>query len=244
MTTPFNHIFILTGAGISAEAGLGTFRDMGGVWSQYDWHEVASPEGYANNPRLVLDFYDARRAKLLKSTFHAAHTALAKLAQQQAAAGKQLTLVTQNVDDLHERAGAPEVIHMHGQLRKAWCLSCNWKGPWDDPMAVEGDCPNCGPEGQVRPDIVWFGEMPYQMELIEERLMSADLFVSIGTSGSVHPAASFATAAKRIGMLVIELNLEPSINADVFDWADYGPASQIVPKWVAGLIGGQEKTAR
>jgi NAD-dependent deacetylase len=233
----YQHIFILTGAGISAESGLGTFRDMGGVWSQYDWHEVASPEGYAKNPQLVMDFYNARRANLLTAQHHDAHSAVAKLAQHQADAGRKLTLVTQNVDDLHERAGMAEVIHMHGELRKGWCVSCGWKGPWDGPMSIGEECPACGPIGQIRPDVVWFGEIPYHMDLIEDRLASSDLFVSIGTSGSVSPASNFVRAAHQLGMPAFELNLEPSNNAHVFNWAAYGQASEIVPKWIAGLIG-------
>ncbi len=234
----FAHIFILTGAGISAESGLGTFRDTGGVWSRFSWEELATPQGYARNPQRVLDFYNARRTNLLAASPNPAHTALARLAAHQAAGGRQLTLVTQNVDDLHERAGSPDVIHMHGELLAGWCVSCGWRGHWAQDMPKGGGCPACGDDGQLRPDVVWFGEMPYQMDLIGERLMLADLFVSIGTSGSVYPAAGFVDEARRLGIPRVEINLEPSDNGWMFDRTHHGPASTEVPGWVDALIAG------
>lgn len=234
----FAHIFILTGAGISAESGLGTFRDTGGVWSRFSWEELATPQGYARNPQRVLEFYNARRTNLLAASPNPAHTALARLAAHQAAGGRQLTLVTQNVDDLHERAGSPDVIHMHGELLAGWCVSCGWRGHWAQDMPAGGGCPACGDDGQLRPDVVWFGEMPYQMDLIGERLMLADLFVSIGTSGSVYPAAGFVDEARRLGIPRVEINLEPSDNGWMFDRTHLGPASTEVPGWVDALIAG------
>ena len=225
-------IVILTGAGISAESGLGTFRDVGGLWSQYDLAEVATPEGFARNPRLVLDFYNARRANARGATPNAAHIALAQL---EARMGRDLTLVTQNIDGLHEAGGSDRVIHMHGQIDQALCASCGhrWRAP--DEMAPEDACPSCG-QAATRPDIVWFGEMPYAMESIDRALRDADLFVSIGTSGEVYPAAGFVAEAKALGARTLELNLEPSGRGGLFDEVLTGPATQTVPDWVARTI--------
>jgi NAD-dependent deacetylase len=231
------HIFVLTGAGISAESGLGTFRDMGGVWTRYSWDEVASPEGYARDPQLVQDFYNARRANLLAASPNPAHAALARLELHQAATGGRLTLVTQNVDDLHERAGSAAPVHMHGELLAGWCLACGWRGRWVGAMPVSGGCPSCGSAGQVRPDVVWFGEIPYRMDEIEAALVRADLFVSIGTSGSVYPAAGFVATARELGIATLELNLERSQGAPLFDRGLYGPASEVVPAWVTSIAG-------
>ena len=227
------HIVILTGAGISAESGLGTFRDVGGLWDQYDLEEVATPEGFARNPALVHDFYNARRANCLGAAPNAAHVALARL---KADWPGNVTLITQNVDDLHERGGFDGAIHMHGQLMRAKCASCD--GRWDAPKVMQHDapCPHCGAKA-TRPDIVWFGEMPYHMDAIWAALDEADIFASIGTSGQVYPAAAFAQEAAAAGAATIELNLEPSDTAREFQQARYGPATEIVPNWVAELLG-------
>lgn len=226
-------VVILTGAGISAESGLGTFRDVGGLWTQYDLEEVATPEGFARNPKKVHDFYNARRANCAGARPHAGHAALARLARAPKIA---LTLVTQNVDDLHERAGSPEVIHMHGQLDHALCGACGHRWEAAPVMTPDDPCPACQ-HPATRPDVVWFGEMPYHMEMIFDRLAGADLFVAIGTSGSVYPAAGFVDAARDAGAETLELNLDPSDNRRAFATGRYGPASEIVPLWVADLAG-------
>lgn len=225
-------IVILTGAGVSADSGLGTFRDKGGLWSRYDLSEVATPEGFARNPAAVHAFYNLRRANALDASPNAAHAALARL---QAARGG-VTLVTQNIDDLHERGGSGEVIHMHGQVTRALCAACGAR--WDAPrvMAPEDACPACG-AAATRPDVVWFGEVPYHMERIAEALADCDLFVAIGTSGEVYPAAGFVDAAAARGAETLEINLEPSAPGR-FDRVIAGPAVEAVPAWVAEVLGG------
>lgn len=227
-------ITILTGAGISAESGLGTFRDAGGLWSQYDLEEVATPEGFARNPALVHDFYNARRANCLDAKPNAAHVALARLTREWP--GK-VTLITQNVDDLHERAGAGGVIHMHGELMGALCAACGqrWTAPRE--MHATDACPICGALA-TRPDIVWFGEVPYHMETIGAALAGCELFVAIGTSGQVYPAAGFVAEARAHGAETLELNLEPSEVSGAFDRVVPGKASETVPAWVAKMLQG------
>ena len=223
---------ILTGAGVSAESGLGTFRDAGGIWSQYDLEEVATPQGFARNPRLVHDFYNARRANMRAARPNAAHVALARLS---AAHPGQVTLVTQNIDDLHERAGATAVIHMHGELAQALCGACGarWEAP--EVMHPEDACPACGAPA-TRPDVVWFGEIPYHMERIGAALEGCELFVAIGTSGAVYPAAGFVAEAAAQGAETLEINLEPSDTAGAFDRHLHGAASRMVPQWVETLL--------
>lgn len=225
-------IVILTGAGISAESGLGTFRDEGGLWAQHRIEDVATPEGFARNPQLVVDFYNARRAQAAEAAPNAAHAALARL---QAEHHGPVTLVTQNVDDLHEKGGSIDVIHMHGALNSALCASCEHRWPAPLVMSVGGECPSCsGPT--ARPDIVWFGEIPYHMERIELALAGADVFVAIGTSGNVYPAAGFVQMARHVGAETIEMNLEPGENVGMFDDVRAGKASETVPKWVAEVL--------
>ncbi|MEL6793630.1 MAG: NAD-dependent deacylase [Pseudomonadota bacterium] len=226
------NIVILTGAGVSAESGLGTFRDVDGLWTKYDLEDVATPEGFARNPALVLDFYNKRRANCLAAVPNAAHYALAALE-----AAHNVLIVTQNVDDLHERAGSKNLIHMHGELLGQLCGACGDRRHCDADLTVESACQACG-AASLRPDVVWFGEMPYQMERIWEALRGCDLFVSIGTSGEVYPAAAFAQDAARFGAETLELNLEPSSGARDFDDARYGPATEIVPAWVAEMAEG------
>ena len=223
-------IVILTGAGISAESGLGTFRDVGGLWDRYDLAEVATPEGYARNPGLVLDFYNARRANLLGAAPNPAHAALARLA-----AARDVLLVTQNIDDLHERAGSDDVVHMHGQLMRRFCAVCGAGDPAPAVMALKDACPACGAEA-MRPDVVWFGEMPYHMDRIGAALERCALFVAIGTSGQVYPAAGFVEEARAAGAACLEINLEPSDVAGRFHDRRLGKASVEVPAWVAELI--------
>jgi NAD-dependent deacetylase len=226
-------ILILTGAGISAESGLGTFRDAGGLWSEYDLADVATPEGFARDPALVHRFYNARRANCLAAQPNAAHHALARL--QHFSKGETV-LVTQNIDDLHERGGAASVIHIHGELLRALCGACGHR--WDAPPEMEprAPCPACG-RPATRPDVVWFGEMPYRMDEIEAHLGTCDLFVSIGTSGAVYPAAGFVTQARRRGVRTLELNLEPSEGAGLFHETRRGPATRLVPAWVDEVLG-------
>lgn len=227
------HILILTGAGISAESGLGTFRDVDGLWTKYDLEDVATPEGFARDPALVHAFYNARRANCLDATPNAAHDALGRLQAQHVG---RVTLVTQNVDDLHERGGATDVIHMHGELAGALCAQCDHRWPAPREMSPSAPCPSCNAP-RTRPDIVWFGEMPYQMDMIYAALGEADLFVAIGTSGTVYPAAGFVGEARAMGIPTLELNLEPSDTAGIFAEARFGPATQIVPAWVDEVLG-------
>ena len=227
------NIVILTGAGISAESGLKTFRAADGLWEGHRVEDVATPEAFARDPALVHEFYDARRARLGEVEPNAAHVALARLDAEWPG---ELLIVTQNVDDLHERAGTKRLLHMHGEVLKGWCLACNARFGWAGDMGEEGMCPSCGTAGCVRPDIVWFGEMPYEMERIEAALMGADLFVSIGTSGAVYPAAGFVQTARYRGARTLEVNLEPSQGSIFFDERRYGRAGDEVPKWVEEIL--------
>lgn len=225
-------IVILTGAGISAESGLGTFRDKDGLWTRYDLNDVATPEGFARNPRLVQDFYNARRANAREAHPNAGHEALVRLQRDW---GGDVLLVTQNVDGLHERAGSDRVLHMHGALDGALCADCDHRWPAPAVMSVTDACPECGKQ-TTRPDIVWFGEIPYHMDEIWFALRQCDLFVSIGTSGTVYPAAAFAQDAGRAGAHCIEINAEASAVASDFDEVLIGPASRRVPEWVDAML--------
>jgi len=228
-----SNIVILTGAGISAESGLKTFRGADGLWEGHRVEDVATPEAYVRDPVLVHQFYDARRARLSEVEPNAAHHALARLDAEWPG---ELLIVTQNVDDLHERAGAKRLLHMHGELTSGWCLACDERFGWEGPMGEGASCPTCQISGKVRPDIVWFGEMPYEMERIDRALTSCDLFVSIGTSGAVYPAAGFVQTARYCGAHTVEINLEPSQGSLFFDERRYGPAGAEVPKWVGELL--------
>ncbi len=230
------NIVILTGAGISAESGIDTFRSEGGLWEQHRVEDVATPEGFARDPDLVLRFYDMRRESIQTKQPNPAHEALARLDREWSdKTGGNLLIVTQNVDDLHERAGANRVLHMHGQHLNAWCTMCDTRSTWRGPLIDRPACPECG-VAALRPDVVWFGEMPYRMDEIYGALRQADLFVSIGTSGAVYPAAGFVQDARELGARTLELNLEPSQGSRWFTEARYGPASHIVPQWVEELL--------
>ena len=224
-------IVILTGAGISAESGLGTFRDKDGLWTQYDLSDVATPEGFARDPAKVHAFYNARRANAADAAPNAAHGALARLQKEHSG---EVVIVTQNVDDLHEQAGAV-AIHMHGALNRAKCAACGarWAAPLV--MSPEDACASCGAPA-TRPDIVWFGEMPEHMNEILDHLTTADLFVAIGTSGQVYPAAGFVAEAADAGAATLEINLEPSDVSGLFEEQIIGPASEVVPRWVEGVL--------
>jgi len=228
------NIVVLTGAGISAESGVPTFRGPDGLWEGQRIEDVATPEAYRRNPDLVLDFYDQRRAKLETVEPNPAHVALGRLDAEWK--GK-LLIVTQNVDDLHERSGAKRLLHMHGALNSGWCVACDERRPFAGKMATYPACTACGVSGHVRPDIVWFGEMPYRMEAIDEAIATCDLFVSIGTSGAVYPAAGFVQSARYAGGQTLELNLEPSEGSIFFNESRMGKAGDLVPEWVGQLLG-------
>lgn len=225
-------VVVLTGAGISAESGLRTFRDSDGLWEGYSPEEVATPEAFYANPGLVQRFYDERRAQLGTVEPNAAHRALAKL---EAALGDDFLLITQNVDDLHERAGSQRVLHMHGTLTNALCSGCGVRIPWSGPLLDAAPCVGC--HGMtLRPDIVWFGEMPYHLDEIDAAIRRTQTFISIGTSGNVYPAAGFSSYAKAVGAHTVELNLEPSLGIDSFLEHHHGPATQVVPQWIDGFL--------
>jgi NAD-dependent deacetylase len=226
---------ILTGAGVSAESGVATFRGLDGLWEGHRVEDVATPEAFVRDPALVHTFYDARRAKLGTVEPNAAHFALARLDHEWRG---DLLLVTQNVDDLHERAGSKRLIHIHGELTKGWCMACDYRFSWAGPMGEAASCPSCRCVGQVRPDIVWFGEMPYEMERIDEALQDCDVFVSIGTSGAVYPAAGFVQTARYRGARTLEINLEPSQGSFFFDESRIGKAGELVPAWVDEVLAG------
>lgn len=230
-------IFVLTGAGVSAESGLGTFRDPEGLWARFDPMQLSTPEAFARHPDRVHAFYNARRAGLIAAVPNAAHHALADLERALAARGGGLWLCTQNIDDLHERAGSARVHHMHGELLKSRCTHCGAHARVRGDLATEHACASCGRTGVLRPDVVWFGEMPMGLDDIDAALGAAELFAAIGTSGAVYPAAGLVEAARARGIRTIELNLEPSDNAGRFDERRYGPASAIVPEWAARLLG-------
>jgi NAD-dependent deacetylase len=227
------NIVILTGAGISAESGLATFRGPEGLWEGHRVEDVATPEAFARDPALVQAFYDARRANLATVSPNPAHSALARLDSEWPG---ELLIVTQNVDDLHERAGAKRLLHMHGELKSAWCLACDVRNAWAEGLGDHPACPDCGETGALRPDIVWFGEMPYDMDRIDRALMDADLFVSIGTSGNVYPAAGFVQTARYVGARTLEMNLDPSLGSHLFDESRTGPAGVLVPAWVEEVL--------
>lgn len=222
---------VLTGAGISAESGLATFRGPGGLWEGHRVEDVCTPDALARDPGLVHRFYDERRAALADVRPNAAHLALARLDR---ARPESVILVTQNVDDLHDRAGSRPVA-MHGQLRSALCAACGVQERWTGSLPPSSPCPTCHSPA-LRPDIVFFGEMPRHMDVIEAALASCDLFVSIGTSGNVYPAAGFVRLAAAYGARTLELNLEPSEGTSLFDGHRHGPATALVPEWVDELL--------
>ena len=226
------NIVILTGAGISAESGIDTFRGGGGLWEQHRVEDVATPEAFARDPELVLRFYDMRREAIQTKQPNPAHFALARLDAEWPG---ELLIVTQNVDDLHERAGAKRVLHMHGEHLNAWCTWCDVRSSWRGPLLNRPPCPACGARA-LRPDVVWFGEMPYRMDEIYAALRGCDMFVSIGTSGAVYPAAGFVRDARELGARTLELNLERSEGSAGFDESRLGPAGELVPAWVAEML--------
>ncbi len=238
MNSACENIVVLTGAGISAESGLGTFRGAGGVWEEQRVEDVATPEAFRNNPGLVQRFYNQRRQKLQSPKIepNPAHHALAKLEKEWPGG---FFLVTQNVDDLHEHAGSENVLHMHGKLLEVRCTESHEVFAWKDNVTDETECPCCERRGTLRPNVVWFGEMPLEMDQIYAALEQCDLFVSIGTSGNVYPAAGFVEVARNTARAhTVELNLEPSAVNLSFVERTYGQASEIVPSYVDRLLAG------
>jgi len=224
----FQSIVVLTGAGISKESGLDTFRDRDGIWSKVDVEDVATPEGFRREPALVQAFYNARRRRLLSPDVrpNAAHLALADLESRFKG---EFLLVTQNIDDLHERAGSRALVHMHGELLKARCTHCHGVREQREEIHVADRCDGCGGEGTLRPHVVWFGEVPFEMERIAQALQRCDLFVAIGTSGSVHPAAGFVMTARAQGAHTLEISLEQTETSSLFDERLLGAATELVP---------------
>jgi NAD-dependent deacetylase len=237
--TQTSAIVVLTGAGISRESGLGTFRDLDGIWSRVRVEDVATPDAFIRDPARVHAFYNARRRRILDPAVlpNAAHRALVRLEKaQDRRPGASFLLVTQNVDALHERAGSQHVLPMHGRLTEQSCTACGMVAPCATDLATDMACPHCGQVGTPRPNIVWFGELPLHMAAIYEALGACDLFVSIGTSGTIHPAAGFVAEARLAGARTVELNLEPSACRELFTETRYGPATEIVPDFVDALI--------
>ena len=227
------NIVVLTGAGVSAESGIDTFRSAGGLWEQHRVEDVATPEAFARDPELVLRFYDMRREAIQTKQPNAAHLALGRLDREW---NGELLIVTQNVDDLHEKGGARRVLHMHGEHLNAWCTACDERSRWTNTLIDRPACPACG-EAALRPDVVWFGEMPYRMDEIYAAVREADLFVSIGTSGAVYPAAGLVRDARQCGAATLELNLERSQGSAWFEETRLGPATELVPAWVDEVLG-------
>ena len=237
---PYKHIVVLTGSGISAESGISTFRDKDGIWAKYDIEEVATPQAFERQPHKVHDFYNLRRQGLLGVEPNKAHFALARLEREHlVATGRSFHVITQNVDALHEAGGSRNVIHMHGELLRGKCTHCNARFDWHEDMSTSVTCPGCKTSGGVRPDIVWFGEMPYQMDRIGALVQTCDLFVSIGTSGTVYPAAGLVALARREGAYTVELNLEPSDGVSLFHEAIHGKATDVVPQFVERILNGK-----
>lgn len=230
-------VVVLTGAGISAESGIKTFRDSNGLWEEHRIEDVATPEGFERNSELVYGFYNQRRHQLLNPDVkpNKAHLALAKL---ESVLGENVTLITQNVDNLHQRAGNKNVLHMHGSLLSARCLNSGICSPIFNNLDHSNQCDCCLPSHSMRPDIVWFGEMPKFMPQIEKRLSQADIFIAIGTSGTVYPAAGFVSLANQSGAHSVELNMEPSFGENEFTEKHYGPATEIVVEFVEKLLEG------
>jgi len=233
---PGDPIVILTGAGISKESGLATFRDADGIWAKVRVEDVATPEAFRANPVRVHDFYNARRRQLQEADVapNAAHRALARLEREWPG---PVLLVTQNIDDLHERAGSETLVHMHGELLRGRCGRCGTVSAWRDDMSLSSACPSCGATSLMRPHVVWFGEMPLEMDRIYAALDDCALFLSIGTSGNVYPAAGFVQHVKFEGSgHAVELNLEPSAGSTLFDETIHGPATEVVPAYVDSLL--------
>ena len=228
-------IVVLTGSGISRESGLHTFRDPDGIWSQVKLEDVATPEAFARDPARVHEFYNARRRHLLSDSVapNPAHLALAELESNYQG---EVLIVTQNIDNLHERAGSRNLIHMHGEGLKARCGRCGGSVEWHEDLSIRDACPGCGEAGAMRPDVVWFGETPRDLDRIFDALARCGLFLAIGTSGAVYPAAGFVEQVRARGGHTVELNIEPSLVHNCFAESISGPASMVVPEYVARIL--------
>lgn len=235
MSAQRHRIVILTGAGISAESGIRTFRAADGLWEDHRIEDVATPEAFARDPALVQRFYNLRRAQLQDPAIapNAAHQALARLEQEY---DGDVLLVTQNVDNLHERAGSRQLIHMHGELLSMFCTQSGQRFRIEGEIASGARCGCCALPGTLRPDIVWFGEMPYEMDRIYDALENCSLFLSIGTSGNVYPAAGFVQQARQAGAHTVEINLEPTVTRTAFHEHRYGRAGDLLPAYVEELL--------
>lgn len=238
--TKYKHVVILTGAGISAESGISTYRDSGGMWTKSEMQNLAKPATFAQSPKAVHDFYNQRRLDLKQVTPNLAHKQLHYLQKALDGSKTKLTIVTQNVDDLHERAETQNVIHIHGELNSCLCSACGARKPHFKDLSTQMICTECNTKGRLRPDIVWFGELPYQWDKVVDAVSNCDYFVSIGTSGSVHPAADLVSLANENDATTLELNLEPTSITKQFDLYDHGPATDIVPFWVDDFVHGYE----
>ena len=234
MPNDFSRIVILTGAGISAESGIDTFRGADGIWSKVKVEDVATPDAFRRNPALVHDFHNQFRHSLQNHAPNAAHLARARLEAEHPGT---VLVVTQNVDDLHERAGSRNLIHMHGELYKVRCQACQCVYHWSGDLGVDSVCRECRAPGAMRPHVTWFYEMPMEMAAIEQALAACDLFISIGTSGNVYPAAGFIADVRRAARAhSVELNLEPSEGSSLFAERIHGPAGEVVPAYVDQLL--------
>jgi NAD-dependent deacetylase len=231
--------FVLTGSGISQESGLDTFRGEDGLWSDQRLQDVASLEAFRLNPSKIYNFYNQRRRELVTGGVepNAAHLALAKLQEGR----DEVLLVTQNVDDLHERAGSKKVLHLRGQLKEALCMACLSVMPWADDLGLGDRCPICKKAGTLRPNIVWLGEKPYHLDDVYEILKQCRVFTSVGASGDVHPASAMVKRARASGLKTMEFNFEPSIKAASFDEGRYGHCVDTVPAWVEEVLAAERR---
>ncbi len=239
----FKHVVLLTGGGVSVESGIPVYRNEDEIWTRKEMENFFRPDTFRKNPELVHDFYNKRRMDLKKIQPNKTHCHIAYLQDQLLGSRTKLTIITKNVDDLHEKAGTTDVIHILGDLNSAFCTICNIRIKCLGDLSTQTICSNCKNKKTMRPDIVWAGEKPYHMDKIQAALDECDLFVSIGTSGSVYPTADFVNLAKKTGAVTVELNQKPSANATSFDHTNYGPASTIVPFWVDTFIHGQPDSA-
>ena len=236
MSVSASRIVVLTGAGVSAESGVATFRASDGLWYEHRIEDVATPEGFARDPALVHRFYNERRKALRTVHPNAAHEALAAFESRfLAGEGREYLLITQNIDDLHERAGSSSLVHMHGEIAKMSCTACAAICPTTQEISTGDRCPGCAAAGGLRPHVVWFGEMPLELERIYAALARCEIFISIGTSGNVSPASDFVRTAKEAGAYAAELNLEPSAGSDMFDEVRHGAATEVVPPFLAEI---------
>ncbi len=239
----FKHVILLTGAGISVESGIPIHKDSDEVWTRKEMENFFRPDTFRKNPDTVHDFYNQRRQDLKEIQPNKTHFHIAYLQEQLLGSRTKLTIITKNVDDLHEKAGATDVIHILGELNAAMCTICNIRTKCLGDLNTEASCTHCKSKKSMRPDIVWTGETPHHMDKVQTAFTECDLFVSIGTSGMDHPATDFVDLANKTGAVTVELDQKPSANATSFDHTNYGPTSTIVPFWIDTFIHGQPDSA-